>query len=124
MIVRSSLKYTEAWISSLPVPVLLIATGAEPGASITMVPMPRVPTPNVPAPGWAKPKMPGVVMSPGAMMKASDLTLSPMFKVPKVTLASSVMVCAPKILTLRLAISPMPSGEPASPTQLALLVQE
>ena len=42
VIVRSSLKYTKAWMSSAPAPDLLIATAAEPRPSSTIDPTPVV----------------------------------------------------------------------------------
>jgi hypothetical protein len=67
---------------------------------------------------------PGFAMMPDWMRYWSEPEESPMFRAESVTFESRVMMFVPEILNVRLAISPMPSGMPTSPVQLAELIQE
>ena len=116
--VRASLKVTSAAISSVPIPVLLIATPAEPAASMTIEPTPVLMV------SAASGKMPGWAMTPGWMMNEFAPTASPMFSVDRVTLAFSVIVLSPRMLLLRLATSPRSSGKPASAVQFEGAIHE
>ena len=102
----------------MPAPVLVIETGATPSASMTMEPAPTLTL-------WpANGRMPGCATTPDWMMNASAPVESPMFNAPSVTLASSVMVLEPRMLTFRLAMSPRSSGKPVPPDQFAALIHE
>ena len=104
--------------SVMPVPVLVIETGATPSASMTIEPAPTLTL--CPANG----RMPGCATTPDWMMNESPPVASPMFNAPSVTLASRLMVFDPRMLTFRLAMSPRSSGKPVPPDQFAALIHE
>ena len=66
----------------------------------------------------------GLAMTPAWMRYWSEPVESPMFRAESVTFASRVIVFVPAMLKVRFAMSPMPSGMPTSPDQLAALIQE